>query len=116
MVLLYLTNEGFNMQEIPIKKRSTQSADRVHSFQADSTPVGPQPPSLIPPVSSQIPVKQFLEPCDTNLEELLHLFFDAGIKDELSLMVLILCPRRQQMSFLMENFIDRMTLEQMLRA
>ena len=80
MVHLYLTNECFNMQEIPIKSKSTQSFDRVPLVQAKATPVDPQPMSLIPPVSTHVPVKQFLELCDVNLEELLPLFFDAGLE------------------------------------
>ena len=102
------------MQEIPIKRKSTQSSDRVPLVRAEATPVDPQPMSLIPPVSAHVPAKQFLESCDANLEELLPLFIDAGIKDESSLMALVLCPRRDRLSFLRENFIDRMTLEQIL--
>ena len=57
MVHLYLTNECFTTQEIPIKRKSTQSSDRVPLVRAEATPVDPQPMSLIPPVSTRVPVR-----------------------------------------------------------
>jgi hypothetical protein len=38
MVHLYLTNECFTTQEIPIKRKSTQSSDRVPLVRAEATP------------------------------------------------------------------------------
>ena len=76
--------------------------------------MGPQPAALVFLLAGHVPVKRFTERCDANLEELLRFFFEAGINDEASLMALVLCPRRERMSFLKENFIDRMTLEEML--
>jgi hypothetical protein len=48
--------------------------------------------SLISLVSTHISEKQPLEPGDASLEWLLPFFADAGIKDEFSLLALILCP------------------------
>ena len=65
------------MQEISIKRKSTQSSNCVPLVRADATPVDLQPMSLIPPVSTHIPVKQFLELCDANLEELFLLMLGS---------------------------------------
>jgi hypothetical protein len=110
MVYLYLTDECFATQEIPIERKSAQNFDRVSLARASATPVD----SLISPVFTHVSEKQSLEPGDASLEWLLPFFADAGIKDELSLLALILCSQRDRMTFLKNNFIDKMTLEEML--
>jgi hypothetical protein len=108
------SNKHFTVQEIPIRKKPIQSRVPVASRRPKEPPVNMQRTSSIPPEFIHTCPKQFLKPCDANLEELLALFFNAGIKDESSLMALVVCPRKERMSFLKNNFIDKMTLEQML--
>jgi len=48
------------------------------------------------------PVKEFLESCHPNLEELLPLFINADV-NESCLMALVLSPQQDRMAFLLEN-------------
>lgn len=109
--------------EIPVKRKNEQNATRLPSASGvqptaeargveGSTQL--QPASSSPPSVSHAPVKGFLESCDPNLEEFLPQFINTGIHDESSLMTLVLSSRADRLSFLTDNFVDKMTLEQIL--
>jgi len=109
--------------EIPVRRTARKSSRFASSSpgiqpteeaQVDEELVHWKPAPLAPPAVTSAPVKEFLQSCYPSLEEFLPVFIDAGIVDESSLMMLVLSPPKDRLSFLKDNFIDKMTLEQML--
>jgi hypothetical protein len=73
-----------------------------------------QPTPSVPFADMSGAVKTFLESCDPSLDEYLPLFVHADIKNESSLMALILCPRAERLKFLTNTFWNKMTLEEIM--
>jgi hypothetical protein len=110
-------------QEIPVRISPTQNSEsgNLPSSSADvqipaiSTQADDKHKRLQSSQDSAVtydPIKEFLESCSAELVDFLPNFIGAGIKDESSLMVLILTPRPFRLSFFNQQFGNMMAPEQ----
>jgi hypothetical protein len=108
-------------QEIPVRRKTKKFLPSASSdvqppmgAQVIEERVRSQPGPSTSLATTHTPVKAFLESCNPDLQEFLPLFIDAGIKDDSSLIALILCSRKDRLSFSTANFGNKMTLGEIL--
>lgn len=105
------------IQEIPVKRKAVKLLPpAVQPTGNVQPPVNAylQPATSVPLGDISSAVKTFLESCNPSLDEFLPLFVNADIKNESSLMALILCPRAERLTFLTNTFWNKMTLEEIM--